>query len=215
MNNDEVALPRAIKPTQLAYWYFRLNGFLITENFLLHGGSENKYEVRTDADILGVRFPYRSELDFEDDTPFLQQSHKPLVIICEIKDSQCALNGPWTKPERENMQYVLRAIGCFRPESIDNIAAALYSPSAEHEDANAKVQLLVAGATENQQYRDERPALTQLLFPNMATFIYKRFRTYRKHKKEHQGWDNAGHFLFRQSCKLDEVSFVRRVLAEL
>jgi hypothetical protein len=47
-------------PTEkVAYWFFRLNGCMTIENFVVHpdfGGSQ-----RTDADILGIRLPYRSE----------------------------------------------------------------------------------------------------------------------------------------------------------
>ena len=30
------ALPRRLDPEKVAYWYFRLNGFLQIENFVVH-----------------------------------------------------------------------------------------------------------------------------------------------------------------------------------
>src|SRR2546426_644182 len=39
---------------------FRLNGFLTIRNFVIH--PERGNDQRTDVDILGVRFPHRSEL---------------------------------------------------------------------------------------------------------------------------------------------------------
>ena len=39
----------------IAYWYLRLNGFLILRNFLVHG--DRPGETRTDIDVLGARFP--------------------------------------------------------------------------------------------------------------------------------------------------------------
>ncbi len=44
---------------KVAYWYFRLNGFLQIENFVIH--SKRRSSQRTDADLLAVRFPYRAE----------------------------------------------------------------------------------------------------------------------------------------------------------
>src|SRR5262245_2650360 len=46
----------------LAYWYFRLNGFFLIQNFVLHRGVEAEKIHRTaDTDMLGVRPPHVSE----------------------------------------------------------------------------------------------------------------------------------------------------------
>lgn len=47
------------KAERLASWYFRLNGFLTTENFIVH--PDSGADQRTDADILAVRFAHRAE----------------------------------------------------------------------------------------------------------------------------------------------------------
>ena len=52
-----------ISSERLAYWYFRLNGFLQIENFIVH--PENRGSQRTDADLLGVRFRHRVERAFD------------------------------------------------------------------------------------------------------------------------------------------------------
>ena len=51
----------------------------------------------------------------EDDVLFKNGRKGPLFVIAEITRGTCKLNGPWTDPAKENMQYVLRAIGAFRP----------------------------------------------------------------------------------------------------
>jgi hypothetical protein len=48
-----------LDPEKVAYWYFRLNGFLQVENFVVHPGRRGSQ--RTDADLLGVRFLHRAE----------------------------------------------------------------------------------------------------------------------------------------------------------
>jgi len=44
-----------IKSEKLAYWYFRLNGFLTIPNLLVH--PDRGTEHRTEINILGVRSP--------------------------------------------------------------------------------------------------------------------------------------------------------------
>lgn len=88
-----------ITAEELAYWYFRLNGFLTIQNFIVH--DERKANQRTDVDILGVRFPFRSEINMEDDAWFTKVSAKPLYIITELKTGLCNLNGPWKSPDKK------------------------------------------------------------------------------------------------------------------
>lgn len=40
---------------ELVYWYLRLNGFFIINNFVLHHDTASR---TSDADLLAVRFPY-------------------------------------------------------------------------------------------------------------------------------------------------------------
>src|SRR5438128_347494 len=88
-------------PEKVAYWYFRLNGFLQIENFVVHPG--RKGSQRTDADLLAVRFPHRAELLFDhpdhpmrDDEGILRLSSVAVdAAIVEVKGSNqlCGLNG--------------------------------------------------------------------------------------------------------------------------
>ena len=43
----------------LVYWFFRLNGCLTMENFIVHPDTAGPPE--TDADLIAVRFPHRRE----------------------------------------------------------------------------------------------------------------------------------------------------------
>ena len=72
-----------VTPEALAYWYFRLNGFLTTANFVIH--DEGGAGQRTDADILGVRFPFRAELledPMVDDALFTRIDDRPFIGSC-------------------------------------------------------------------------------------------------------------------------------------
>ena len=185
-----------ITAEQLAYWYLRLNGFLTIQNFIVHPDTGSGQ--RTDADILGVRFPHRAELKpnpMVDDEPFVQFKDRPYIIIAEVKRSMCSLNGPWTKPEKENLQRVLRAIGAF-PENQVEIAAKDIYTSGVFSNAAYHLTLACFGETANSDIGKNFPDIPQILWDKVMTFIYNRFRKYPDQKASHGQWDEAGRDLW-------------------
>lgn len=75
-------------------------------------------------EIFGVRFPFRQGLNFTDDDPFLHQT-KPHFMVGEVTRGDCKLNGPWTDPKKENIKYVLQALGAFEQSTVEEIAREL------------------------------------------------------------------------------------------
>ena len=183
----------ALKVEHLAQWYLRLNGFMTINDFVLHPNHKSQSQ-RTDADIFGVRFPLRKELDFEDDEPF-RSMRKPHFIIAEITQGECKLNGPWTKPERENMQYVLQALGAFDPKDLDGIARSLYE-KYYFDVPDFRVELIAFGKKVSSTFADPEKPLFQLEFHALCRFIFRRFRQFISIKKDHQHWDYAGRKLW-------------------
>lgn len=115
---------------RVAYWYFRLNGFFQIESFVVH--PERSGSQRTDADLLAVRFPFRAERLFDnpadimaDDVELLALSRALIdIVIAEVKTKRpCTLNGPWTRPDKQNVHRVLAAIGCLPSDQIEAAAA--------------------------------------------------------------------------------------------
>lgn len=185
-----------ISAEQLAYWYLRLNGFLMIQNFIVHPDSGN--EQRTDADILGVRFPYRAELmpnPMIDDEFFIIIKDKPYIIIAEVKKGRCSLNGPWTEPQKENLQRVLRAIGVFCEQEIAIAAKAVYTSGIFSSEA-CHLTLACFGKDSNFDISKNFPAVPQILWDKVLEFIYNRFRMYPDQKESHGQWDKAGRDLW-------------------
>ncbi len=185
-----------ISSEQLAYWYLRLNGFLTIQNFIVHPdiGSEQ----RTDADILGVRFPHQAELKpkpMTDDEPFIQIKDKPFIIIAEVKSGECNLNGPWTEPQKENLQRVLRAIGAFPESEVETVAKAVYTSGVFSNNAY-HLSLACFGRDPNPEIKKNLPTVPQILWDKVLGFIYDRFRKYRDQKASHGQWDEAGQELW-------------------
>jgi len=89
-----------MKPEHLAVWYFRLNGFFTIPNFVLH--PTGRGSALTNADIAGVRFPYRAEFPEGpggDDAEFTRIVRSPYAVFAEVKTGKRSLNGPWTDSE--------------------------------------------------------------------------------------------------------------------
>jgi hypothetical protein len=192
-----------LKAEDVAYWYFRLNGFLLLENFYVHpdrGGG-----ALTDADLLAVRFPHRAERVFDNPTDVMEDDDQTLaltrdridVVIAEIKTGRCALNGPWTDPGRRNMQRVLAAIGVVPQARIGEAAAALYEHGYFEADAALRVRLVAVGSRTDEDINTRYPRVSQVTWPDALRFIYRRLRRYRDQKSDTQHWNSAGHLLKR------------------
>jgi hypothetical protein len=201
-----------IHSEQLAYWYLRLNGFLTIQNFVVHPDRGGNQE--TDVDVLGVRFPYRAENllhPMKDDSYFTKIRGKSFITIAEVKSVRCALNGPWTKPERQNMLRVLRAIGAFPKPESDLIAQSLYD-KGHYTNQLYHVSLMCLGREQNPEVAERYPQVPQILWPEVLAFIYRRFREYRNQKGSHQQWDERGRELWDTSeTSRDEGEFKERV----
>ena len=77
-------MPVALNAEDVAYWYLRLNGFLCLRNFLVHG--DRRGEVRTEIDVVGVRFRHRREhlCDPMLDDTWIEQSKRTIVVSMGI-----------------------------------------------------------------------------------------------------------------------------------
>ncbi len=184
---------------KIASWYFRLNGFLSVENFVIH--PECRGAQKTEADLCAVRFPNRDEMGMKDDALFNGKRLKPLFIIAEVTKGKCKLNGPWSNKEREILGYVLSAIGGFPIEEQKIIAEELYQhclyPSDQTKEA--EFRLIAAGKDIDPQLQEQYPHLKQITLKDMLAFIYVRFSDYRGRKADHDQWDCYGKELWTVS----------------
>lgn len=189
-------MPVQITTEALAYWYLRLNGFLTITNFIVHPDQGRNQE--TDADILGVRFPYRAEnlsLPMKDDDLLIGEPGKSHLIIGEVKSGLCNLNGPWTKPERRNMLRVLSAIGALQSHESEVAAKSLYEVGY-YSNQRYRISLLCFGREPNPEITEKYPAVPQILWDGILPFIYERFKAYKNVKVSHLQWDETGHKLW-------------------
>ena len=195
----EKRTPERLDPEKVAYWYFRLNGFLQIENFVVH--PERRGGQRTDADLLGVRFPHRAERLFDDPNDIMADDEQRLalsrdqidVVIAEVKTNQpCTLNGPWTRKDRQNAHRVLAAIGCFSPGHIERAAADIYRVGVHVSKLGLRVRLVAVGRERSEELSASYPDVTQLTWPEMLAFVWDRLRRYQNQKAQVDQWDEQG-----------------------
>lgn len=211
---------KSLDPEKVAYWYFRLNGFVQIENFIVH--PERRGGQRTDADLLAVRFPFRSERLFDDPNDIMVDDEQGLalsrnlidIVVVEVKANQpCCLNGPWTAEDRKNVHRVLAAIGCLPHEQIDVAAADIYR-SGIHRSNTLRIRLVAVGRDRSEELARGYPQVTQLLWTEMLSFVWDRFHCYRQQKTQVDQWDQEGRKIkwladeYRRSCD----DFVKRAL---
>lgn len=189
---------KRLTPERVAYWYFRLNGFLQIENFVVH--PERRGGQRTDADLLAVRFPFRSERLFDDPNDIMTDDERGLalsrdlidIVIAEVKTNQpCTLNGPWTRRDRQNIHRVIAAIGCLPHDQIDSAADDMYRVGLYRSNM-LRIRLVAVGRDRSEDLEDRYPAVTQALWADMLAFMWCRIERYRHQKKQVDQWDAEG-----------------------
>jgi len=206
-----------IQAERLAYWYLRLNGFLTIPNFIVH--PDQGRNQGTDVDVLGVRFPYRSELfpNPMQDAPVFASSkekygEKAFVALAEVKAGLCRLNGAWTEPDKQNMHRVLCALGVVPIQEVDTVATAIYEEGC-YSNQLYHVSMICIGKQENPDIANTYPQVPQITWDHVSRFIYQRFRDFYYRKVAHGQWDQQGQDLWNcaERNRRDIEGFVREV----
>ena len=202
-----------IDSEKLAYWYFRLNGFLTIKNFVVHPNSGSQQE--TEIDIIAARFPYRTELPenehpMQDDECLIFKPNKIRIVLAEVKARRCRVNPAWINPDKENMPQIISALGPFKGETVMPVSDEIYK-HGYYEDNNFLLSLCCLGQEENLNIRDQFPKVLQLTWNHVLSFIYDRFNKYEIYKRQHQQWDSTGQKLFKHFQKCDRNEFFETI----
>ncbi len=204
---------QSINREKIAYWFFRLNGFLTIENFLIHHEQRTRGNA-TELDLIGVRFPWRRELAMSgtrmQDYKIFEKSEKKIdLIITEVKTGKCDLNGPWTNEHSQhNMRRILFALGATQDDAIDKAATGL-SMEKYYEDDQYRFQIIAVGKHQNPSLPEK---VTQITWQEIYAFIYCRLNEYRRHKASHSQWDQTGKMLYELANQYDDFEAFQEAL---
>jgi hypothetical protein len=200
------ALPT--KSEELAQWYFRLNGFLTLPNFVLHPSSPGSQ--RTDADVIGVRFPFRREFgSHEIDEPgFRKHSSTPYFVLAEVKSGWVGPNRAWRDSTKSNIEDILAAVGPFDSEE-NKVAAEQLRSHGVYQGRGLYCSLFFIGEQldESATGFEKVPHRT---WNDVLSFIYKRFTEFAPLKTQTDQWDETGRKLSNLATRYrrDESEFL-------
>jgi hypothetical protein len=160
----------------------------VTPNFIAHGNGG----PRTDVDVLAVRLPHSQE--YVDDTKRLQiPPDKIDIVFAESKDRRCKLNGPWKNGgSNAALEYVLNRVGIFEDDAAITSAAEQLYEKQKCEKGDYVIRIVCFGDKRNGTLLH----VTQILWPDVLSFVSERFKTYSAEKAEHQHWDSFGAYLW-------------------
>lgn len=113
---------------RIAYWYLRLQGFLLAENYVLHRSQGIKRTA--DADLIAIRLRHSreriGEVDLEGHRDFLHEisaSAKHVCVIAQVK------TGPTRRVrgafDTDRLRYCLQFMGPIPEGELDAVLGAL------------------------------------------------------------------------------------------
>lgn len=178
----------------LAAWYLRLNGFLTIRNFILHPDTNGAQ--RTEVDILGVRFPHRIEFGNDEiDEPELRLP-QPLFLIAEVKRGQAAINPSWINERSSVLEDLLSGIGVVTKIDAVPVAAELRRCGEAMRGCLA-IRLMFIGNAVPGELTEAFPRALTTNWGDVLRFVYDRFETFKRLKRQNDQWNATGRFLWR------------------
>ncbi|MDG0059008.1 hypothetical protein [Priestia sp. P5] len=162
---------------ELAYWYLRLNGFFVLDNFVYHQTQHNR---NGDADLLAVRLPYVKEKiggsidDWDEELFSCLKEYDIAGVLCEVK------TGPrpnLTKTfNNHKVKYALNRIG-FAELEVKEMLTQNESNFMLQYDGKQFLKLVVS----EYEVQSTETFLTFSL-EHIEDFIFSRIHTYERQK---------------------------------
>lgn len=188
-----------INTERLAYWYFRLNGFLGNESYIIHR-QRNSPNHATDIDYVGVRFMHRKELyenkdnwmkDDENSKLFkYRPTGKLFICLAEIKQSTPNINSTWTDENLNTLEQLLLSIGCISLKHVSKVVKNLQKKG--YCNIYKTYITFVAVGNSNQSIRIPYDKIPIISWEEILDFIYNRFKDYKVEKSNLKEWSNFG-----------------------
>lgn len=188
-----------INTERLAYWYFRLNGFLGNDSYIIHRQAQSS-DHATDIDYLGVRFMYRKEL-FEDKDNWMRDDEnsklfkyypKGKIYIClaEIKKGTPKINATWTDDKKDTLVQLLLSLGCINHRQIPKVVSSLQRKGFCNIYKNYITFIAIGDSNVSSHVLFEKIPI--ICWKEILEFIYNRFRDYKIEKSNLKEWSNFG-----------------------
>ena len=168
---------------ELAYWFFRLNGFFMISNYVNHRSHNLRYTH--DTDLLAIRLPYvRESVGQYYSEKFIDEKNYGLII--EVKSSYYNCDSIFSDKKilKENIERLGLLI------DVDRVVELLFE-SKDYEDDNIKImKILIAKDIR------ESPKYSVITFEEILDYIRRKKELFRKHEDRMFFNSNLIQFLF-------------------
>jgi len=167
---------------EIAYWYFRLNGFFPLVNFVVHRTEEIGIRYSTDIDLLAVRFPHVYEpvggQPSDWDSKLMDNFDKDTIIgiLCEVKTGNYNVSGLF---KSEAVKYALTRFG-FKPGLGEYADKLRDSPMVTFFHNNQKYQ--IAKILVSNRQNQDRTRYIHFQLADLEKFISDRIKRYEEKK---------------------------------
>lgn len=175
----------------LAYWYFRLNGFLPLANFVLHR-PDVPHRYNADSDLLAVRFPHVYEdvggrQEDWDNRRFeewgLDHLNSTVCVIAEIKTGQYSDASVTRAFDRRRVFYALRRLGVVDLPTCNEVCARLSNEAVVHHEQFSFAKVLIASSARRTGNFEYMTPWQQIELEAAVDFIRDRMNRYRGDKE--------------------------------
>lgn len=165
---------------EITYWFYRLNGYFLIRNFVIHNTPQNRLTSGSDVDILAIRFPHVSEEvggqpdDWHPSIFGHVEGNTISALIIEVKSGRY---NPANLFLREDLEYIVPRFGCFPELTAEDYNSIEQNSSFLKLPENVRITKILAAETIVENDRFNSISLNE-----MGTFIRERINRYRRQK---------------------------------
>jgi len=165
---------------EITYWFYRLNGYFLIRNFVIHNIPENRLTSGSDVDILAIRFPYvREEVggqegDWHPTILEFIEGNTISALIIEVKSGNYNAENLFL---REDIEYLVPRFGCFSDLSIDDYNNIEVNSNYLKQPENVRISKILAATNTTASERFHSISIDE-----MKTFIRSRINRYGRQK---------------------------------
>lgn len=177
---------------EISYWYFRLNGFFLLENYVSHK-SETNTASYADNDLIGIRPKNVTEiigLNNPNDTcdtlkKIIDFDEKMVGIICEVKGG----DSPTNKLNETKLNSCIKRLGLLYNDECINSATEILKTTSKFECKDVAIHKIFVSVSDSPiEYWDK------IEIKVMIDFIKTRIQLY---KEKGNAWNHYDSALFQ------------------
>lgn len=117
---------------------------------------------------------------------------------------------------RANVDRAIASIGCLPKDRVAAAATEIYRIGTYSSDSVFRIRLVAVGRVLNTRLAGTHPKAIQIVWPDLLGFIWRRFRAYRRQKRDIGQWPQEVRSIqYVERVSRDQESFVAEMLRRM